>query len=273
MPQPRSNNAKDGRGQIDPRDVANSAVPMNGASQAEAGLITGDGSAALHGPRVALGANDGPVDDFLDLVDNWEEISGHTLVSTPVLSAAEQAIVEEAVPSAQAEDAAGAHQLLGQIAQDFSPRQMRQLGESLLRLADAIDQAWDPRDVKSSYHWITRAGQIERHALQLAQVAIRLRQAAKRRTAHLAGEFLGEPAWEMLLELFIQFAGGAQVSTKSLCIASGSSDTTALRIIDRLEDAGLLERSQSTVDKRVTLIGLTRKGVLAVGTILRETER
>ena len=73
----------------------------------------------------------------------------------------------------------------------------------------------------------------------------------------------------MLLELFIQFAGGAKVSTKSLSLISGSPDTTAHRLIDRLEDAGLIKRSTSTSDKRVTLVELTRKGVLAVGSALK----
>jgi DNA-binding MarR family transcriptional regulator len=76
----------------------------------------------------------------------------------------------------------------------------------------------------------------------------------------------------MLLELFIQFSGGARVSTKSLVIASGTSDTTGLRLIDRLEEAGLVERSPSQMDKRVTLVSLTRQGVIAVGKVLAEAE-
>lgn len=76
----------------------------------------------------------------------------------------------------------------------------------------------------------------------------------------------------MLLELFIQFAGGATVSTKSLCLASGLADTSALRMIDRLEAAGLLERSQSPVDKRITLVGLSKQGVTAVGMILMDAD-
>jgi DNA-binding IclR family transcriptional regulator len=76
----------------------------------------------------------------------------------------------------------------------------------------------------------------------------------------------------MLLELFIQFAGGARVSTKCLVIASGAPDTTALRMIDRLVESGLVERAPSQTDKRVTLINLTREGVVAVGMVLTEAE-
>ena len=230
-------------------------------------------------PGLMLGANEGQVDDFLDLVDRWEEITGHSLVPESATQASEQAVdqAEESSAKTSAPDPAlradDAYGMLNRIATDFSAQQMRQLGASLIRLADSIDQEWSPDQAKLSYHWLTKAGQIERNAVELAKVAVQARLAASRRTRHLPAEFLGEPAWEMLLELFIQFAGGAKVSTKSLCIASGLPDTTALRLIDRLEEAGLIERSQSQIDKRVTMVFLTRQAVKAVGSILMEMRR
>ncbi|AOL93928.1 DNA repair protein RadC [Porphyrobacter sp. LM 6] len=76
----------------------------------------------------------------------------------------------------------------------------------------------------------------------------------------------------MLIELFVQFAGGAKVSTKSLCIISGIPDTTALRLIDKLDEAGLIKRTSSQADKRVTLVELTREGVVAVGNALMDID-
>jgi DNA-binding MarR family transcriptional regulator len=210
--------------------------------------------------RLSLGANDGPVDDLLEMADRWEAETGHSIFPQFAISADKAASREEATH-------VGA---LDQIAKQFSPTQMRQLGESILKLADALDQAWDPAAVRSSYHWITRAGRIERQALVLAQVAILMRNRAKRRARYISKEFISEPAWKMLLELFIQFAGGAEVSTKSLCIVSDVPDTTALRVIEKMESANLVERSQSLVDKRVTLVRLTRQGIVAVGSILME---
>jgi hypothetical protein len=202
--------------------------------------------------RPGLGANDGPVDDFIALAENWTGEDGE-----PILPAA---------PSSQPQPT------LDAIAGQFSPQEMRQLGASLIKLADALDDNWSPDTVRSTFNWLTQAGRIERNSLQLSQVAIRMRLAASRRRRHLSGEWFGEPAWEMLLELFIQFAGGARVSTKSLVIASGAPDTTGLRVIDRLEEAGLVERSPSQTDKRVTLVSLSRQGVVAVGTVLMEAE-
>jgi hypothetical protein len=222
-----------------------------------------NGTDAYLTTRMSLGANDGPVDDFLEMVDGWESEAGQSVF--PQFSISPQ--------NAASGDNPAYGDALDQIARQFSPAQMRQLGQSILKLADAIDQTWDPEAARSNDHWITRAGRIERQALSLAQVAFLIRNKAIRRTHYIPQEFIAEPAWQMLLELFIQFAGGADVSTKSLCIVSGVPDTTALRVIERMENANLIERSQSLVDRRVTLVRLTRHGTVAVGSYLKEVGR
>lgn len=204
------------------------------------------------GMRPGLNANDGQADDFLALAEGWDCGNGETVFT--------QGLAMRPTP------------MLDSIAQHFSPGQLRQLGTTLLKLADSLGDNWHPDQVSSNYHWLDDAGRIERQALRLAQVARRMRDVARRRLRHLSADWFGEPGWEMLLELFIQFAGGARVSTKSLAIASGAPDTTALRIMDRLEAASLIERLPSQADKRVTLVSLTRKGVVAVGSVLMEAE-
>jgi len=159
--------------------------------------------------------------------------------------------------------------MLDDASRNLSPYDMRVLAGSLLKLADALDQDWSSDGVASQFHWITQAGRLERNSLELSKIALRVRELGKRRERFLPAELLGEPCWQMLLELFIQFAGGAKISTKSLCLISGSPDTTALRLIDKLEDAGLIKRSTPPTDKRVTLVELTRKGVVAVGGALK----
>jgi hypothetical protein len=214
-------------------------------------------SASCRVSGFALGANDGPVDDFLEMVDGWEALTG-------------QSLTEELSSKTDAGNPSSTRDMLERISSDFSPEQMRHLGGSLLKLADALDQAWSPSRVRSTYHSISHAGRIEKNSLQLAQVAMRLREQAKRRSRFISAEFLGEPAWEMLLELFVQFAGKSDISTKSLCIVSGLPETSAHRLIDRLEDACLIERRQSSVDKRVMLVRLTKQGIIAAGSILAE---
>lgn len=160
--------------------------------------------------------------------------------------------------------------ILEDISLGLSPTEIRSLSQTLLKLADAVDQRWSPARVQSKYHWLSHAGRIERNAMELAKTAVWIQELGRRRERHIPAETVGEPSWQMLLELFIQFAGGAKVSTKSLCVISGCPDTTALRQIDHLEAAGFVQRSQSPEDKRVTLVELTRKGVIAVGSALKD---
>jgi hypothetical protein len=248
----------------DPKSVASNqlSAPDLLSPLPDSGQIRFSGNPASVFP--GRGANDGPVDDFLELVDGWEKLTGRPLIESDV-----QPVADDRPLSSVRQPTL----ILDQIACDFSPEQMRQLGESLMRLADSIDQKWTPQNVRATYHRLTTAGRIERNALSLAQVAMRLRRQSMLRIKHIPREFLGEPCWQMLLELFIQFAGGAKVSTKSLCISSGVPDTTALRMMEHLETAHLIERSASPIDRRVTLVTLTRQGVIAVGRALTEADR
>jgi hypothetical protein len=158
--------------------------------------------------------------------------------------------------------------LIGQIEANLSPSSLREFSATLLRLADAIDQDWDPAKVRSNFLWFSQSARIERNAMSLAFSATKEEHRAKLREDVIGSDLIGVPAWNMLLELFKQFAGGAKVSTKSLQIISGCPETTALRLISRLERRGLVARTNSDDDRRVTFVELTGDGVTKVGTIL-----
>lgn len=84
---------------------------------------------------------------------------------------------------------------------------------------------------------------------------------ARRRREKLFGtDLFGEPAWDMLLDLYVSGLSGKRVSTTSLCGASGVPNTTALRWIKSLERAGLTERVTSAEDGRVAYQQLTERG-------------
>lgn len=74
-----------------------------------------------------------------------------------------------------------------------------------------------------------------------------------------AGLF-SDPAWDMLLDLAVAEATGRPISVTSLCIASGAPTTTALRRIEDLKDAGLLDRIPDPQDRRRVLVHLTEEG-------------
>lgn len=233
---------------------------------------------AIRSMRTVLAANDGMVDDFLTLIEDWhvDGIEGF-LLSEETSPAADPS---DAYVRSAGEDVDGdaasqkdkaspqKHTLIETIERDWSPREMRELGASLLRLADALDQEWDPEAVRSPFHWLSAAKQIERNSLELAKKATSIKRQLTMRKQYLPDAILGEPAWNMLLELFCQFAGNASVSTKSLSIAAECPESTALRHIERLEQVGLIRRFRSRADGRVTLVELTKRGVVGVGRVL-----
>jgi len=117
---------------------------------------------------------------------------------------------------------------------------------------------------------MSKAARIEKNALRLSISATKKQVRCQLREAELGADVAGLPAWNMLLELFKQFAGGAKVSTKTLQLISGCPETTALRVITKLEEQGIVARSHCDTDKRVTFVSLTREGVVKVGSLLEK---
>lgn len=67
-------------------------------------------------------------------------------------------------------------------------------------------------------------------------------------------ELFGEPAWDMLLDLFIHDCKGHQLSMSSLCATAGIPISSAMKLVQRLCEAGILERTPDIFDGRRTLM-------------------
>ena len=93
------------------------------------------------------------------------------------------------------------------------------------------------------------------------------------RQQFLDGDLLGEPAWEILLDLFIAYHEEREITVMSACLASGVPQTTALRWLNMLEEKGLIVRRAHRTDARARIVELSRDGVLAVGGALLGQER
>ena len=65
-----------------------------------------------------------------------------------------------------------------------------------------------------------------------------------------ADALFGEPAWDMLIELFIHQREGKLLATSSLCVGTGLSMSSALRLVQRMIDADLLVRQLDAHDRR-----------------------
>lgn len=63
-----------------------------------------------------------------------------------------------------------------------------------------------------------------------------------------------DPAWDMLLDLYVNRAEARETSVSSLCIAAGVPATTGLRYIAEMETLGFLGRRKDKRDARRVLI-------------------
>lgn len=68
------------------------------------------------------------------------------------------------------------------------------------------------------------------------------------------------PAWNIMLDLFIACHLNRQVCITSACIASRGPQSTAMRYIAALIDAGFLTRTSDAEDRRKSYVSLTRQG-------------
>lgn len=77
------------------------------------------------------------------------------------------------------------------------------------------------------------------------------------RASFLPNELIGEPVWDMLLDLFIASCESKRISVSSACIASGVPPTTALRHLVKMEQYGLVERSDDDTDGRRIYVAIS----------------
>jgi len=93
-------------------------------------------------------------------------------------------------------------------------------------------------------------------------LARQLYQLRRRRIASFGDtELFGEPAWDILLDLYIAHASGNPVSVTSACIGAAVPATTALRHLGQLHDEGLIVRENDPRDQRRTHVRLSELGI------------
>lgn len=111
----------------------------------------------------------------------------------------------------------------------------------------------------------------QRRLLRLA--AERILAKRRLRTHYFQGEMFGEPAFDLLLDLFVQEMSGRQTYTTSAAVASGAPLTTALRQIAMLVERGLVTRDPDPVDRRRVLLRLSDEGSKQMWDYLAATEK
>lgn len=81
----------------------------------------------------------------------------------------------------------------------------------------------------------------------------------KRRRKLFESSMFGEPAWDMLLILYVNDWAGARQTIARLTETADVTGTTALRWIEYLEQENLIVRGEHPTDRRAVLIHLTEE--------------
>jgi DNA-binding MarR family transcriptional regulator len=143
-------------------------------------------------------------------------------------------------------------------------RQVADMAQGLAALADRL-VGQSPPAVDS--------GISEADCVALLETQFRVRRLRGR---HLPGLALGEPAWDMLLDLSVASYWRRETSVTSLCIAADVPSTTALRWISSMTKAGLIERRSCQRDGRRSFLAIapeTYQAMLALAADAIRTEQ
>lgn len=77
----------------------------------------------------------------------------------------------------------------------------------------------------------------------------------------IGADLFSDPAWHMLIDLYINHCRKRRVSVSDLCIASQTPATTALRWISVLERRDLIQKVADPADGRRWFVSLTATGL------------
>jgi DNA-binding MarR family transcriptional regulator len=125
-------------------------------------------------------------------------------------------------------------------------QQIREQLGSVLRLVEQLPGAPEP---------IKRGDPVTE---KMIRNIIRMR---RKRDQFFEKELFADPAWDILLELYLGELNQQRVTITSLCAASAVPPTTGLRWIATLEARGLINRRADPIDGRRVFMSLSPDGL------------
>lgn len=105
----------------------------------------------------------------------------------------------------------------------------------------------------------------------LAERAKKIHASRRRRFKIFGKSMFGEPAWDMLIILYMNEAMGPRLAISRLGDLADTPPTTALRWIEYLEQQGLVQREPHPTDRRSVFVELTEKGRSSMEQYLAES--
>ncbi|MEM7664573.1 MAG: winged helix DNA-binding protein [Pseudomonadota bacterium] len=152
-----------------------------------------------------------------------------------------------------------------------SPQDLKPFADQLMAIAKQLRegefQSMPPIAVngKDGNASASAPGDLARSRSEYAEIARRTYAIRRQRGAIFGNaELFGEPAWDILLDLYVAYTDGNPVSVSSACIGSAAPPTTGLRWLGVLAEHDLVVREQDPDDQRRVLVRLTDRGVEAM---------
>jgi hypothetical protein len=105
---------------------------------------------------------------------------------------------------------------------------------------------------------------------QLAAIARSEFHNRRRRDSLIRYDLFAEPAWDMLLDLYIQHHRGQPVAVDRLWAAAGAASTTALRWLGLLIEKELVIRSSCAGEDDIDRVALSEQGIDEMERYLRD---
>jgi len=134
-----------------------------------------------------------------------------------------------------------------------------------MRLAADVAAQNAEEGERSVVHALERDGDI---GLFVAEDLYNQRQ---RRREFFGEELFGEPAWDMLLDLYTAEKRNDRVCVTAACIGANCSGTTGFRRLQQLEEHGLLVREADPKDANRSFVRLSEKDHVQMANYLWST--
>lgn len=142
---------------------------------------------------------------------------------------------------------------LGRTASEYWETEVRR--NELLELRSRIDKLLGP--VMSCDARPLSIGTLSKDNFALGTKVRRILKFRDTRSEVLGSDIFADPAWDMLLELFVCDLSQQRISVSAACFSGRVPPTTGLRWLKALESRGLVQRAQDPLDARRTFVSLT----------------
>ncbi len=104
---------------------------------------------------------------------------------------------------------------------------------------------------------------------RLARKAAEILAFREQRKALFPSKMFGEPAWDILLDLYCHETAGKSISVSSACVAGGAAYATGLRWLRYLVEAGMVRREPDSRDLRYEWVRLQPQARHQIETFLK----